>query len=470
MFVLSAKDGKPLYSQLYQQIRNNILSGYLKPGTKLSSSRYLSKELCVSRNTVDMAYQQLVSEGYLIGKPRSGYYIEALDNINIPVPMETKAKEEAILTEPVKASKYNLQYGNLETAIFPFRKWRQLTNKCLRDDKEQIMNYGPAQGEPGLRVAISDFLREYRGVECTAKQIVIGPGTQYCLTLACQLIKPATTTTTTTIAIENPGFWAARSIFSNMGLNVIPIPVKKHGLQVKQLRMTDAKAVYTTPSHQFPTGNIMSITRRLELVKWARESDAIIIEDDYSCHLRYNVRPIQALQALASDQVIYIGSFSKILSPSIRVAYMVLPQKLVDQFLLMAENFPCSVPFLIQKPLEMFLKEGEWGSHLRRITRHMKKKRGILIQALKHEFGDTVSISGENAGLHLLVQVKSHLPEQELVRRALQAGVLIHPAGNLWLNQKDAPWGTVLLGYGSIALEDIYPAVHLLRQVWLEAE
>ena len=466
MFVLSGKNGKPLYSQLYQQIRNHILSGVLKPGTKLSSSRHLSKELCVSRNTVDMAYQQLVSEGYLVGKSRSGYYIEALDNINIPVFMETKAKEEAILSEPLTAPKYNLQYGKLETAIFPFRKWRQLTNKCLRDDKEQIMNYGQVQGEPGLITAISEFLREYRGVECTANQIVIGPGTQYCLTLACQLIQPSTTT----IAIENPGFWAARSIFSNMGLRVIPIPVKKHGLQVKQLRMTDAKAVYVTPSHQFPTGNIMSITRRLELVEWAYKSDAIIIEDDYSCHLRYNVRPIQALQALAPDQVVYIGSFSKILSPSMRVAYMVLPQKLVDHFLLTAEHFPCSVPFLIQKPLELFLKEGEWGSHLRKITRHMKKKRDILIQALKDEFGDAVSISGENAGLHLLVQVKSPLPEQELVMRALQIGVLIHPAGNLWLNQKDAPFGTVLLGYGGITLEDIYPAVHLLRQVWLGDE
>ncbi|MEG6584877.1 MocR-like pyridoxine biosynthesis transcription factor PdxR [Dendrosporobacter sp. 1207_IL3150] len=466
MFVLSAKDGKPLYSQLYQQIRNNILSGDLKPGTKLSSSRHLSKELCVSRTTVDMAYQQLVSEGYLVGKPRSGYYIEALDNLNLPVFMETKTEEEAILNEPVKSPKYNLQYGKLETAIFPFRKWRQLTNKCLRDDKEQIMSYGPAQGEHGLRTAISEFLREYRGVECTANQIVICPGTQYCLNLAGQLIQPSTNA----IAIENPGFWAARSIFSNMGFRIIPVPVKKHGLKVKQLRMTDAQAVYVTPSHQFPTGNIMSITRRLELVKWARESDSIIIEDDYSCHLRYNVRPIQALQALAPDQVIYIGSFSKILSPSIRVAYMVLPQKMVDRFLLSSEHFPCSVPFLIQKPLELFLKEGEWGSHLRKITRHMKKKRGILIQALKHEFGDAVSISGGNAGLHLLVQVMSQLSEQELVARAFQAGLLIHPAGNLWQDQSDAPFGTVLLGYGGIALEDIYPAVQLLRQAWLEDE
>lgn len=466
MFVLSAKDGRPLYAQLYQQIRDNILNGDLKPGTKLSSSRHLSKELCVSRNTVDMAYQQLVSEGYLVGKARSGYYIEALDNMNIPVFIKTKVKEEAILNEPVKASKYNLQYGKLETAIFPFRKWRQLTNKCLRDDKEQIMSYGPAQGEPGLRTAIAEFLKEYRGVECTANQIVIGPGTQYCLNLACQLLKPSTTA----IAIENPGFWAARSMFSNMGFRIIPVPVKKHGLQVKQLRLTDAQAVYVTPSHQFPTGNIMSITRRLELVKWARERDAIIIEDDYSCHLRYNVRPTQALQALASDHVVYLGSFSKILSPSIRVAYMVLPQKLMDQFHLTSEHFPCSVPFLIQKPLELFLNEGEWGSHLRKITRHMKKKRGILIQALEHEFGDAVSISGGNAGLHLLVQVSSHLSDQELVTRALQADVLIHPAGNLWLDQSNAPFGTVLLGYGGIALEDITAAVHLLRQAWLENE
>lgn len=466
MFVLNGKNEKPLYFQLCQQIRNNILSGSFGAGMKLASSRHLSKELCVSRNTVDIAYQQLVSEGYIVAKSRSGYYVEKLENIMPPVDIKVEELVEKEIHESVMPPRYNLQYGKLDVSLFPFTKWKQLTNTCLRSYKEEIMSYGPLQGELGLRTEIATFLREYRGVKCTVDQIIIGPGTQYCLDLACQLIRPITDK----IGIENPGFWAARSVFTSRGLQVLPIPVKKHGLQVKKLSITDAKAVYVTPSHQFPTGNIMSITRRLGLVAWAYRSDGIIIEDDYSCHLRYNVKPIQALQALAPDKVIYLGSFSKILSPSIRVAYMVLPPNMAEDFLIKAKKIPCSVPFLIQKPLELFLAEGEWTSYLRKIMRQMKKKRDVLMQALTSEFGNTLTIFGGNAGLHLLIQVKLQITEEELVGRALENGVLVQPGKNLWMEEEEAPFGMILLGYGGIAIEDIYPAVQRLKQVWVNTE
>ncbi|SMD05255.1 PLP-dependent aminotransferase family protein [Sporomusa malonica] len=463
MYLLDTKYKTPLYQQLYQQLRSKILNGELSAQTKLPSSRRLSAELHISRNTVDTAYQQLLSEGYIVGKTRSGYYVETIHNTNFPDYVETPAAEPSAkpLTEKIK---YDFQYGKLSPQTFPFSHWQRLTNECLRRDKEQLVNYSPFMGEPGLRREIVKYLRDYRDVKCTADQLLITSGTKHCLILACQLLKPLTSV----IAMEDPGFAAAHFTFTNQGFQVSLIPLNHHGLNVKVLRASTAKAVYVTPSHQFPTGRIMPITRRLRLVEWAYEQDSFIIEDDYSCHLRYDVKPIPSLQGLAPEKVIYMGSFSKILSPSLRVAYMVLPKDLAQRMQQEAETLVCPVPLLIQKPLEQFLREGHFESHLRKMLRHFKKKHDTLLHALQETFGDTVSISGINAGLHLLLQLKQPaLGSNDLVSRAGRSGIHIH-ANNLWVESEPGQAARVLLGFGAIALEDIPPAISLLHKVWLE--
>ncbi|WP_371373256.1 PLP-dependent aminotransferase family protein [Sporomusa aerivorans] len=460
MYLLDAKCKTPLYQQLYQQLRAKILNGDLSAQTKLPSSRRLSNELQISRNTVDTAYQQLLSEGYIVGKTRSGYYVETLHNIILPKPME--AEPPALPVNPqFNRIKYDFRYGKLSPRTFPFSHWQRLTNQCLRQDKEQLLSYSSFMGEPELRQELIKYLRDYRDVKCSDDQIVITSGTMHCLLLACQLLRPMTTT----IAMEDPGFAVAYSAFQQNGFQVQLIPLNHHGLNVKALQASPAKAVYVTPSHQFPTGRIMSITRRLRLIEWAYEQDAFIIEDDYSCHLRYDVKPAPSLQGLAPDKVIYLGSFSKILSPSLRVAYMVLPASLALRLQQEATSLVCPVPFIIQKPLASFLQEGLFESHLRKMLRHYKKKRDILLRALQESFGDKVTVSGMNAGLHVLLQLKGMASPNVLAAKAAQAGVYIH-TDNLWVASEAQQIASVLLGFGAIAAEDIEPAIRRLQEAW----
>lgn len=461
MYLLDANSKKPLYQQLYQQIRAKILSGELSAQNKLPSSRCLAAELHISRNTVDTAYQQLLSEGYIIGKSRSGYFVETLHNTKFSSFSEVISDLPAGQVQPENVL-YDFRYGNLSQHTFPFAQWQRLTNFCLKHDKEQLLNYSDFMGEPGLRQELVKYLYEYRDVRCTADQILITSGTIPCLMLVCQLLRNFTDA----IAMEDPGFAAAYLSFTNYGFQVPLVPVNYHGLYVKALRTIAAQAVYVTPSHQFPTGRIMSITRRLQLIDWAYERDSLIIEDDYNCHLRYDVKPAPALQGLAPDKVIYIGSFSKILSPSLRVAYAVLPKSLVPCLRQRSENYACSVPLLIQRPLELFLRENLFESHLRKILRQFKKKREILLRAIQEYFGDIVTVSGENAGLHIVLQLNRPLSSKNLVDRAVQAGVYIH-GDNIWVESSPGKAPRVLLGFGAIKNEDIDSAVRLLRRAWL---
>lgn len=464
MYILDNKSSIPLYTQLYQQVRSKVLCGQLQPRTKMPSSRKLSQDLCISRNTVVMAYDQLYSEGFLVCKLRSGFYVEDLDINNLqaaPIlhsdePLEYEAESEII--------HYDFTYGKLSSKLFPFLQWQRVTNECFRNYKDQMVSYGTFMGEVGLRREIVKYLREYRNIHCTMDQLIIASGTQQCLMLAGQFLKRRTST----IGIEDPGFRGAYFTFHNQNFDIQPIPLDHHGLKVKALCTSNAKAVYVTPSHQFPQGCIMSITRRLRLIEWANEQDGYIIEDDYSSHLRYDVKSIQPLQSLAPERVIYINSFSKILSPAIRVAYMVLPKKLAQENSTLLEHIPSSVPFLIQKPLELFLQQGHWESHIRKTTLHFKKKHDSLLQVLKEEFGENLLISGKNAGLHLLLHIKWSMTTEELISRAHKVGIKIYPPNKLWVESKRSPYSTILLGFGVIELDDIPVAVRLLHKTWLD--
>lgn len=465
MFILDSKSKTPLYRQLYQQLRVKILNGEISPQTRLASSRNLSKELKVSRNTVDTAYQQLLSEGYIVGRPRSGYYVETINHAGASFSLETP-EPETFIEPSTEEIKYDFTYGNLPLNTFPFAKWQRLTNVCIRKYKKELLNYSSFMGELGLRKEIVKYLREYRDVKCSVDQILITSGTGHCLTIACQILR----NTTTAIAMEDPGYRGAYFTFLNQGFGVEPIGLNHHGINVKELHDSSAKAVYITPSHQFPTGRIMSITRRLRLIEWAYERDAYIIEDDYNSHLRYDVKPISSLQGLAPERVIYIGSFSKVLLPSLRVAYMVLPKNLVKKVQYQPDYNACSVPFLIQKPLEFFMNEGYFESHLRKMINHFKKKHNALVSALKENFGDDVSISGMNAGIHLLVQINHSFSSSQLIEQAAKAGIAIYENDKLWVHFGPQPYPYVLLGFSAIELDDIFPAVSLLRKIWFKVK
>ncbi len=466
MFVLDSGNSAPLYWQLYNQCKDKILNGELKTGVKVPSSRKLSYDLGVSRNTVEVAYAQLYSEGYLVSKPRSGYYVESLDTAvrsggRLAVQQETDYEEPS-----PKTILYDFRYGRLHPQDMPAAQWQKLMNRCFREYREQLGYYGQPFGEPGLKQEIEKYLLTYRGVNCHNRQILIGAGTQYFLGIICQLLALQSSG----IAMEEPGYFGARTIFENLGLKTFPVGLDQHGINIEQLEATGAKAVYITPSHQFPTGIVMPVLRRLQLIEWAVRNDAIIIEDDYSCHLRYNVKPIQSLQSLANDRVIYLGCCAKFLFPSIRLSYMVLPENFSSMFQKKFSGFASSVPFIIQKTAEMFMREGYWDSYLRKTVRQQKKKHDLLVRSLKREFGERLLLSGMHAGLHLLLQTAWPVSEDELITRAEQAGVKVYSATRHWAIPCNDGYGRILLGYGGLKPEDIAQAVSLLRQSWLSSD
>ncbi|WP_313187043.1 MocR-like pyridoxine biosynthesis transcription factor PdxR [Lacrimispora sp.] len=465
MFVLDKNDAMSLYAQLYQQIKNDILKGNIKPGTKLLSSRKLAMDLRISRNTVELAYDKLSSEGFLTSRSRQGYYAE----LPLAEAIGKKDRAETMHTglEPqAEHVVYDFQNKKLQTDEFPFGKWKTLTNKCFLDYKNGFLQYGCPFGEPGLRSEIQRFIYHKRQVNCQVKQIIIGSGTQFCLELICQMLKAKGLS----IAMEDPGYDRTRMTFQNNGFQVYPVPVDEHGIEIGSLNPMKAAAVYVTPSHQFPTGVIMSKDRRMELAGWAKRNDALIIEDDYNCCFQYDRSQVPSIHSFCSDHVIYMGTFSDMLFPAIGVSYMVLPEPLLGELCDRYCHDTTFVPFLTQKTLELFMREGLWEKHMRKTVMHQRKKRDMLVNSLQNVFEDKIDVWGVHAGLHILVQAKWPVTEAELIASASKVGVGIRPASDFFSCPQNRKDGLVLLNYGGMLLEQIPIAIKLLGQAWLNNE
>ena len=462
MVTIDENSKVPLYTQLYEQIKADILKGTLKPGSKLKSSRVASTELRISRNTVELAYDLLLAEGLITSKPRKGYYVEASDMEKFQDCEAAKCEEEAETSD--RNIIYDFRCGKLLSSELPCNQWQRLINRCFRDNREDLASQKPVFGETGLRAEIQKYSHNYRNVTCTAEQIVVTTSTQSCLDLVCHLLKSMDKGLD--IAIEEPGYDQSRTTFLNNGLHIYPMELDQHGAVVKPLTATNVMAAYITPSHQFPTGVVMPLSRRTEFAEWAIRENTFIIEDDYNCHFQYDRRPLPSIQSLCTDRVFYIGSFSNILFPCISVSYVVMPENLLERLHLWVDNQAPFVSFLIQKPLELFMKEGHWESHLRKMRKNHKQKCEALVSALQNKFGGSVNISGFHGGQHLLVQAKWPIKEEELISRAFQAGVGVYPTSKYWSYSERGENGTVLLNYGGISLEDIPVAVELLYKAW----
>jgi GntR family transcriptional regulator/MocR family aminotransferase len=464
MWMVDEKSKTPLYIQLYEKIKADIFNGTLKPGAKLKSSRAASLELHISRNTVELAYDLLFAEGFITSRPRVGYYVEALELKNFQECGAANCEEAA--EKPDQSMICDFRCGKLLLSELPCNQWQRLIGRCFHDYREDLARQTPVFGETGLRTEIQKFIHNYRNVNCTAEQIVVTTGTQSCLDLVCRLLKSMDKEPD--IAMEEPGYDRSRITFHNNGLHISPMEVDQHGADIKALRTANAAAAYITPSHQFPTGVVMSAARRSELAEWAGQTDAFIIEDDYNCHFQHGVRPLPSLQSLCADRVFYIGGFSDLLFPCINVSYMVVPEKLLDRLHRWFDNHAPFVSFLTQKPLELFMKEGLLESHLRKMRKTQKIKCEALVSALKNSFGGSIHISGFHAGLHLLVQAKWPVKEEELVSRARRAGIGVYPTSRYRSHTEGSQNGTVLLNYGGVPLQDIPDAVERLYEAWRE--
>ncbi|EKQ55913.1 MULTISPECIES: PLP-dependent aminotransferase family protein [unclassified Clostridium] len=468
MIILDNNSSDPLYVQIYNVLRKDIISGQLPEGSKLVSTRNLAASLSVSRNTVESAYLQLCSEGYISSKAGSGFIVEKLDNSIV-----SKLKEQEIKgtnsygninTKVDERYKYDFQYGNLSASDFPLQLWKKISNKCLSSmEVKDIMSYNSNKGELDLQIEIMKYLNKSRGVYCKPEQIILSSGIGQSLSLICQILR----SNSNQIAVEDPGYDGARTIFTNNGYEVIPIGLENDGINIEELENSSARIVYVTPSHQFPMGAVMPISKRLKLLDWALRKDGIIIEDDYDSELRYNTRPIPSIQGInKSEKVVYVGTFSKSLSPSMRTSYIVLPQLLAEKYDKFFNKYHSSISLIQQNIIQQFMSLGYWERHLRKICISNKRKHDMLIYAVNKFLGDKVTIHGRNAGLHIILELKNGLCEKELIKKARNFGVKIYPVSTFWIMLEKYTNNMVLLGFGNMSENEIIEGIKLLSIAW----
>ena len=452
----------PMYRQIYDHIKNEIQKGKMKAGEKLPSSRLLAKNLCISRSTVDMAYDQLLSEGYIESLPCKGYYVCRMEGLYFSI--EKKVFTEKTSEQKVSAPVYRWDFAlnGIAPGGFPHNIWRKLSREVLSQEGDSLFQLGDPCGEFGIRRAVAEYLHSARGVDCDPDQIIIGAGNDYLLMLLWVILGK-----NRKIAMENPTYLSAYYDLIHMGCQILPVGQDSQGIRIEELEKTGADTVYVMPSHQFPMGMVMPLARRMELLKWAGSREGrYIIEDDYDSEFRYKGQPIPALSGF--DQkgcVIYLGTFSKSLAPSVRVSYMVLPPALIKDYLALGHLFSVTVSRTDQKILEMFLGEGHYERHLNRMRAVYKNKHDLMVRCLK-EMSHICAFSGENAGVHLVLKFCNGLTEKEAVRRAKEAGIKVYGVSEYRIQKSEKEENMVLLGYATMEDKDIEEAMKKLKEIW----
>ncbi|HEY6007521.1 MAG TPA: PLP-dependent aminotransferase family protein [Geobacteraceae bacterium] len=462
MFTLNNNDSVPLYKQLYNQIREHVLSGKLPANSRLPSVRDLSTELSTSRNTVEGAYQELYAEGYIYSKHRSGYFVSVLDQDVAPLSLTHESRKRDHHPEPSSSYLYDFHPARLDPESFPTALWRKCFLDCLRESTRDLSQYGDQQGEWGLRCNIQQYLERSRGVVCEADQIVICAGLQHSLDMVAHMLKESHTS----VAVENPGYHLPRVVFRNNSFEIIPVAVDSNGLDMEILKSSGSTIAYVTPSHQLPMGYVMPIANRLKLIEWAESGGNLIIEDDYDSELRYHGKPIPSLQGLRPHgNIIYLGTFSKILSPALRLSYLVLPRSLLATYWTLFQDYFSAVSLLEQRTMAKFMDRGHWERHVRRMRIIYKNKHDTLLQAIEHHFGSKVIVAGQGAGLHIVLQLHDDNPgETEIIRRAKQEGIRLFPFTATCATGESVTT-KILLGFGGMTATEIAQGVNLLSQL-----
>lgn len=461
MIFIERQSASPLYFQIYEQLKQEISEGVLKEGQILTGSRMLAKTLKVSRNTVDHAYEQLVAEGYLTPKRGIGYAVERLPQIRRTcqhgnsVRCHCEKKQAATVL-------YDLTNSQHTTDLFPARLWRKYTLECLDSPEYEISSWQDKQGAPYLQRQLLPYLKRIRGVTCQENQIIITCGLQQSLDYICRLLPLCPL-----ILMEEPGYNKALAVFQNNRLKVKTVPVDPWGLSVSKLPDTKKGCmVYTTPSHQFPTGVTLPIGRRYQLLKWAADHDAYILEDDFDSEQRYYARPIPALQSIDTQgRVIYLGTFSKALSPSMRMGYMILPESLTEAYNRVFKDYNSTVPLLNQYVIGRLLETGNYERHVRRLNHVFRKRLELFLEEFS-SVRDKIRLGSNGTGQYFLLEFKENTCQEELIQLALEQGVRVYSTMEFWQDKAACPPNTLFLGFSKISLEDIPDCAARLKKAW----
>ncbi len=449
----------PLYEQIYSFIKHDIQSGRIACGEKLPSTRALAKHLEVSRSTAALAYEQLLSEGFIESVPCRGFFAAQIEELYHLRP--AKAKEEKEKADG-KAYRYDFTPNGVDLTGFPYNVWRKLSRDILMDDRTELFRSGDSRGEYGFRNAVCNYLYQARGVNCTPGQVIIGAGSDYLFMLLSMILG-----TDHKIAFEDPTYKQAYRLAQSLSYETVPVTMDKSGMEVTRLSGTDADIAYVTPSHQYPTGIVMPMKRRLELLKWAGEKDGrYIVEDDYDSEFRYKGKPIPALQGYdRMEKVIYLGTFSKSIAPAIRLSYMVLPNPLLRIYQERHRFVNSTVSKVDQMIVQRFLEDGYYERHLNKMRALYKNRHDTLSDALRPLSG-ICRVFGEHAGVHLLLAFENGKTEEELILRAKERGIKVYGLSDYRILKDPAARPTVLLGYANLAEEQIKDAAGILAECW----
>ncbi|PIE93463.1 GntR family transcriptional regulator [Bacillus fungorum] len=455
---LNTKSKIALYVQLYEYIKKEIKDGTIPAFTKLPAKRKLAIYLQVSKNTVEAAYEQLLAEGYIESASRKGYFVCKIEQMIYVEGSEAEVEEVPFRKENYK---FDFTQTGVDTNTFPFTMYRKLINDVWQPHNNELLFLGHPQGELSLREEIANYLYESRGVRCSASQIVLGAGTQILIKLLFQLLKGSN------YAVENPGYHRKMVVFEQGEKKVQILSLDRDGICMEDLENSDANVVFVTPSHQFPYGMIMPITRRTQLLQWAKkEEERYIIEDDYDSEFRYSGKPIPALQGLDTDgKVIYMGTLSKALLPSLRMSYIVLPKNLIKKYQKEYLFYTQSVSRMDQEVIRRFLNEGYWEKHIHKMRVVYRKKRDRLVFEIEKYFSHRVEVIGEDSGLHILLKVHNGMREEELIKEAAKYSIKIYPVSTYY-KDGTAPENVVLLGFAILSEEEIVKAIQLLNTAW----
>ena len=416
-YTLSRADSKSLYEQLYERIREDIRTGVVKPDERLPSKRTLAQHLRVSVITVENAYAQLIDEGYVTAREKRGYFAIPFESTTAPI-----AFSPSVPGEP-PAFDWFLDFSGGGTCAegFPFSVWAKIMRGVLQEKDKKLLEPLAHNGVYELREAIAAHLYRFRGLSVDPSRIVIGAGTEYLYNILVQLLGRDKV-----YAVENPGHKKIAQIYGLNEVKVVPVPVDAEGLSAAALRLTDAEVVHISPAHNFPTGTIMSVSRRQSLLAWAGEQDGrYILEDDYDSEFRFSGLPIPSLfSADSAEKVIYINTFSRTIAPSIRISYMILPPHLQNDYEDRLSFYSCTVPAFEQYALARFIGGGFFEKHINRMKKQYRQERDAVVAAIKESpLAPYVTVGEEKAGLHFLMKINTELSDEAIRRRAKDNGI-----------------------------------------------
>jgi len=455
--------GTPLFRQIYESFRQRILHGELHEGEKLPSTRELASSLQVSRTVIVEAYEQLLAEGYIEGRHGSGTFVAEGTHLLHAVPagslsvspVSPQSREDTPVPE---RDLIDFRHGVPALDLFPRKLWGELAKRICVDTSAEAFGYGRPEGRHELRSVLARYLRRSRGVVCEPEQLLVTTGATQAISLIAKLLL----TGKSDVLIEDPLTYEIHTMFSLPGAKLHPIPVDESGMMTELLPVgIRPKFIYVTPSHQFPIGGVLPIQRRVQLIQYAARTGSYIVEDDYDSEFRYESAPVSSLQGLDPERVVYIGTFSKILSPALRMGYIILPPSLVQSARSLKWLTDLHTPSLEQLVLAEFIEEGHLDRHIAKMKKLYRKRRDFLIRQLRHAFGEAVNILGHSTGIHLVAEFAGISFTPELLSVIEQYDVKVYPV-TVHAFRKEVQKQRIIIGYGNLSEEKIGEGIRRL--------